>query len=57
MFIQEPFWALTNSLPDARYISVNNKYNFLPEEIENRGMVIVGDIAKVLEDVRNAVHS
>ena len=52
MFIQEPFWALTGSLPDARYISVNDKYAFLPEQIEDKGLAITGDIGKVLEDVR-----
>ena len=50
MFIQEPFWNLTLSLPQARYISVNDKYNFLPKEIEDKGMVIVGDISDVLRD-------
>lgn len=50
MFIQEPFWNLTLSLPNARYIAVNDKYDFLPKQIEEKGMVIVGDIAKVLKD-------
>lgn len=52
MFIQEPFWNLTLSLPDAYYISINDKYDFLPQQIEDKGMVIVDNIAKVLEDVR-----
>ena len=50
MFIQEPFWALTLALPKARYFAVNNQYHFLPKEIEEKGMVIVEDIAKVLKD-------
>lgn len=50
MFIQEPFWHLTESLPNAFYISVNNQYAFLPESIEDKGFVIVSDIAKVLSD-------
>ncbi len=50
MFIQEPFWELTRALPDSFYIGVNDKYDFLPEGIEDRGMTIVGDIAQVLED-------
>lgn len=50
MFIQEPFWTLTQQLPHARYISCNNQYDFLPEAIEDRGMVIVEDITKVLTD-------
>ena len=52
MFIQEPFWHLTGTLPDAYYVSVNDKYNLLPKEIEEKGIVIVDDIAKVLGDVR-----
>ena len=52
MFIQEPFWNLTAALPDAYYISVNNQYDLLPEQIEEKGIVIVNDIAKVLHDVR-----
>lgn len=52
MFIQEPFWNLTASLPDARYISVNAQYDYLPEDIEDKGMVIKHDIAQVLKDVR-----
>ena len=52
MFIQEPFWHLTAALPNAYYVSVNDKYNLLPKEIEEKGIVIVDDIAKVLGDVR-----
>ena len=51
MFIQEPFWNLTLSLPDAYYISVNAEYDFLPEQIEDKGFCILGDIGKVLKDV------
>lgn len=54
MFIQEPFWNLTLSLPNARYIAVNDKYDFLPKQLEDSGMVIVADIAKVLRDAREA---
>ena len=50
MFIQEPFWNLTLNLPDAYYIAVNAQYDFLPKDIEEKGMVIKGDIAKVLKD-------
>lgn len=52
MFIQEPFWNLTLNFPDAYYIAVNAQYGFLPEQIEEKGFVICGDIARVLEDVR-----
>ncbi|MFB9768943.1 NAD-dependent protein deacetylase [Lactiplantibacillus modestisalitolerans] len=52
MFIQEPFWALTNSLPGAYDVMVNRDFQFLPEQIENKGTAIKGDILKVLKDVR-----
>ena len=55
MFIQEPFWNLTLSLPDAYYISVNEKYDFLPEQIEDKGIAILGDIGIVLRDVKDAI--
>ena len=55
MFIQEPFWNLTLNLPKARYIAVNDRYDFLPKEIEDRGMVIMGDIARVLKDAAESV--
>lgn len=51
MFIQEPFWNLTFNLSDAYYISVNAEYDFLPEQIEDKGFCVLGDIGKVLKDV------
>lgn len=56
MFIQEPFWNLTLSLPDAYYISVNDKFDFLPQQIEDKGMMIVSNIADVLADVKNEME-
>ncbi|HIX68679.1 MAG TPA: NAD-dependent protein deacetylase [Candidatus Anaerostipes excrementavium] len=50
MFIQEPFWNLTFGLKQAKYIAVNDQYDFLPKQIEEKGMVIVNDIAAVLQD-------
>lgn len=55
MFIQEPFWNLTYSFPHARYVAVNDKYDFLPKPLEDKGMVIVADIAQVLRDARAAM--
>lgn len=52
MFIQEPFWYLTLEKPNSMYISVNDRYAFLPKQIEDRGMAVRGDIAEVLADVR-----
>lgn len=50
MFIQEPFWNLTFGFLQARYIAVNQQYDLLPKQLEEKGMVIVNDIAQVLQD-------
>lgn len=52
MFIQEPFWNLTLSLPNASYISINQKDAILPKQLEDKGMAVHEDIAKTLSDVR-----
>ena len=43
---------MTLSFPHARYIAINNKYDFLPKQLEDKGMTIVADIAQVLRDAR-----
>ena len=57
MFIQEPFWNLTLSFPHARYIGINDKYDFLPKQLEDKGMTIVADIGNVLRDARNTMEN
>ena len=57
MFIQEPFWNLTANLPRAKYVAVNQEYDFLPKEIEDKGMVICNDIARVLRDAAKILGS
>ena len=37
MFIQEPFWNTDPQLSHARYIAINNKYDFLPKQLEDKG--------------------
>ena len=54
-FIQEPFWALAAQLPQAGYIAVNNKTQFLPCAIEDWGLAVRADIADVLADVRKTL--
>ena len=39
MFIQEPFWELTNSLKDAYYISVNQNISFCRNSLKIRGLL------------------
>ena len=53
MFIQEPFWNMTYTLPNAFYITINPKDAFLPEKLKNKGMAIHEDIAKVLSNIKN----
>lgn len=53
MFIQEPFWNMTYTLPNAFYITINPKDAFLPEKLKNKGMAIREDIAKVLSNIIN----
>ena len=50
MFIQEPFWNLTYSLPHAFYITVNPKDAILPQALIGKGIAIKEDIASVLRD-------
>jgi NAD-dependent SIR2 family protein deacetylase len=51
MFIKEPFWELTYSLPSAYYISINPRDAMVPRNIEEKGIAINEDIARVFQDV------
>uniref|UniRef100_UPI000C0BC224 SIR2 family NAD-dependent protein deacylase n=1 Tax=Fredinandcohnia onubensis TaxID=1571209 RepID=UPI000C0BC224 len=53
MFIKEPFWEMTYSLPGAYYISINPKDAVVPREIEEKGIAINEDIARVFQDALN----
>ncbi len=48
MFIKQPFWNLTYSLPQAFYITINPKDALLPPELENKGFAVKADIAETL---------
>ena len=50
MFIQEPFWNLTYSLPQAYYITINPKDALLPQALSQKGWAIKEVIAAVLQD-------
>ena len=52
MFIQEPFWVLTNNLKDSFDVMVNNQYQLQPAQIEDKSVAIKGDIATVLTDLK-----
>lgn len=51
MFIKEPFWEMTYSLPSAYYISINPRDAVVPRKIEEKGIAINEDIARVFQDV------
>ena len=53
MFIKEPFWNMTYSLPNAYYITINPKDAVVPREISEKGLAINEDIAHVFEDALN----
>ena len=40
-----------------RYIAINDKYDFLPKQLEDKGMTIVADIAQVLRDARDTMEN
>lgn len=52
MFIQEPFWNMTYSWPNAFYITINPKDAIVPEELKQKGLAIYEDIARVLADAK-----
>lgn len=56
MFIQEPFWQMTYTWPNAYYITINPRDALLPEELKEKGLAIHEDIAKVLTDVRKNLN-
>lgn len=56
MFIQEPFWNLTWTLPHAFYITINPKDAILPKQLSEKGLAIKEDIAVVLRDALKAAE-
>ena len=49
MFIQEPFWELTNYMKNSFYININPQIAVNPA-ISNRSLLIADDINKVLKE-------
>ena len=49
VIIKFPFWRLTASNENARYVCINKDVAYAPSEIESRSLCISDDIAKVLE--------
>ncbi len=57
MFIQQPFWNMTHSLPRSRCTTVNVKDALYPPEIADRSLAVRDDIAKVLSGLRKLLES
>ena len=49
VIIKFPFWRLTASNENARYVCINKDVAYAPSEIRSRSLCISDDIAKVLE--------
>ncbi len=49
MFIQEPFWEMTNYLPQSFYININPKDALTSPEIAERSLLIDEDINETLK--------
>ena len=50
MFIKEPFWEMTYSLPRCILHQINPKDAVVPREISGKGLAINEDIARVFQD-------
>src|SRR5699024_4514027 len=53
MFIKESFWNMTYSFPNAYYITINPNDAVVPRELNEKGLAIKEDIARVLQDALN----
>ena len=42
--------------PKGKYISINLEENHIPKEIENRSLIIIGDINEILNQVISTIE-
>ena len=52
VIIKYPFWQRTFDNPQATYACINFDEAVCPEQIEDKAILIEGDIGKVLEDIK-----
>ncbi len=50
--IKYPFWQMTYTSKNANYVCINLDETSLPKEIEKKGIIINGDISKVMSDLK-----
>lgn len=55
MFIQEPFWEMTQYMKDAFYININPKDALTNPAIKDRSLLIGDDINKVLKEAATKI--
>ena len=48
VIIKYPFIQMTNTLKDAFYVCINKGYNYIPEEIKDKSMLVEDDLAEVI---------
>ena len=51
VIIKYPFWRMTNRFPDAKYACINHSAAECPKEIEDKSVLVKGDIDEVLEKI------
>lgn len=56
MFIQEPFWEMTNYMPDSFYVNINPKDALTHQQIAERSLLIHDDINTILEEAVNQME-
>ena len=52
VIIKYPFWQRTFDNPQATYACINFDEAVCPEQIEDKAILIEGDIGEVLEDLK-----
>ena len=55
VIIKYPFWNMTKAWKDARYICLNYREAYAPEEIADRSLCISGDIAETIRQLESVL--
>ncbi|WP_239459515.1 hypothetical protein [Limosilactobacillus coleohominis] len=56
MFIQQPFWEMTNYLPNSFYINFNPKDALTNPAIADRSLLIQSDTEKALKQIAQQIQ-
>lgn len=55
MFIQEPFWEMTNYMPQSFYININPRDALTNPAIKDRSLLINSDTARALQNISELI--